>query len=221
MILFRYADVENTLVPLNHIAELEVSEDQHHSPWLTKLNIMNERVLAFDVRHRDVFADTLADIGKVPNLSDIFANIVANYDISKDQWHSRVHRQWGLFRSLWPAELLLDRRLDSKDELTRAWLITSVILLSGCIITSLMSVYLLLAQTNHVEWGAFFGGIKSLFTNGYITHSEHVLVTFVVVWHALLIVLFMHHAVQNMFYFSFSQAEIEHATKEKPLVYTS
>merc|ERR1719253_2553242 len=113
--LSRYADVENTLVPLNHIAELEHTMEQDFSPWLANMKILNERVLAFDVRHRDVYEDTLADIGRSPTLKDIILNVIKNYGNAQGVWHTRMHRSWGLFRSLWPASLLLDRRLDTSD----------------------------------------------------------------------------------------------------------
>jgi len=212
MLLLRYADVENTLVPLSHIAELEANENQHHSPWLTKLKIMNERVLAFDVRHRDVFADTLAELGKAPTIDDIFRNVISNYDVAKERWHARAHRQWGLFRSMWPAALLLDRRFDMNDEITRAWLITCSILACGSLITSLLSVFLLLFHTTHINWSIFFDSIASLFTKGYLSNSGHVLVNVIVIWHAGLIVVFVYHTIHNMFYFEFTHAEIAHAT---------
>jgi len=212
VILFRYSDVENTLVPLNHLAELECTEDQHHSPWLTRLLIMNERVLAFDVRHRDVFAETQLQLGRQPTLNNIFQNVVDHYDTSKNQWQARVHKQWGLFRSMWPAALLIDKRLDRTDNPTRQWLYTCAILLGGCILMSLLSVYLLLACTDHIAWYAFFGDFKTLFTEGYIADVGHVLVNVTVLCHAVLIVVFLYHAVFNMFYFSFTHDEIQEAT---------
>lgn len=214
MILMKYADVENTLVPLNHIAELEVNENQHHSPWLMRLRIMNERVLAFDVRHRDVFADVQSQLGKVPNLHEILQNIIDNYEVSRCQWHARVHRQWGLFRSMWPAALLVDRRLDRKDKPTQQWLLTISILLSGCIFTSCLSVYLLIWHTKHFAWSAFFSAFKSLLETGHMTDSGHVLVNVVILGHAALLIMLVHHTIHNMFYFQFSEAEIEHATHD-------
>jgi hypothetical protein len=215
MILFRYADVENTLVPLNHLAELECNENQHHSPWLTRLLIMNERVVAFDVRHRDVLAEIMLKLERTPTLDDVFVNVIDHYDSAKEQWHARVHKQWGLFRSMWPASLLMDDRLDKSDKPTRTWLYTIGILLAGCVITSLGSVYLLLAHTDHISWIAFVGDFKTLFTAGYVSDSGHVLVNLVVLWHAGLVVVFLHHAIHNMWYQKFSHEEVQAATKSK------
>jgi len=175
---------------------------------------MNERVLAFDVRHRDVFAETQLQLGRQPTLNNIFQNVVDHYDTSKNQWHARVHKQWGLFRSMWPAALLIDKRLDRTDKPTRQWLYTCAILLGGCILMSLLSVYLLLAHTDHIAWHAFFGDFKTLFTEGYISDVGHVLVNVTVLGHAVLIIVFLHHAVDNMFYFRFTHDETQEATHD-------
>jgi len=210
-ILFRYADVENTLVPLNHIAELEVTQDQDYSPWLAKMKIMNERVIAFDVRHRDVYTDALADSGRLPGLDDIIQNVIANYETASSVWHTRMHRSWGLFRSMWPAALLLDRRLDWSDKDTRSWLIASAILVLGCIITSLLSVYTCMACTSNDGWHLLAVNIKSIFTTRHFTDTATMLGDFVIVCHAVMVVVLLVNTIYNMFYFSFSKAEVDKA----------
>merc|ERR1719305_1675648 len=102
---------------------------------------MKERVIAFDVRHRDVYADTLTEVGRSPTLEDIYQNILKNYGAAREVWHTRMHRSWGFFRSLWPASLLLDRRLDRTDPETKSWLIVSSILMFGCGLISLLSIH--------------------------------------------------------------------------------
>lgn len=215
LILAKYADVEHTLVPLNHIAELEVNEDQHHSPWLMRLKIMNERVLAFDVRHRDVFADVQSQSEKTPGLHDILHSVISHYEVSRTQWHARVHRQWGLFRSMWPAALLVDKRLDRTDRPTKQWMIACSTLLGGSVITCCLSVYLLLAYTKHFAWYSFFSAAKTLLSTGYdVKESAHVLVNITVLGHVTLLIFIVHHTITNMFFFQFSQEEIEHATHD-------
>lgn len=211
-LLFRYADVENTLVPLNHIAELEVTQEQDFSPWLAKLRIMNERVLAFDVRHRDVYQDCLADLGHLPALDDVMQNVLRNYENAKSIWHTRVHRSWGLFRSMWPAALLLDRRLDGTDPDTLSWLKVSMILTVGSGITSLLSIYLFFWGTSKDAWHLMADNIKSMLTGKEVTHSATTLGNVVTIVHALTIIILLVNVVHNMFYFSFSKKELEKFT---------
>lgn len=214
LIMFQYSDVENTLVPLNHLAELEISETQQHSPWLTKLLIIDERVLSFDVRHRDVFAETQLQLGRPPTLDDILQSVIDSYDASNIQWHAKVHKQWGLFRSMWPAAILIDKRLDRTDQPTRQWLYTCAIISGGCIFMSLLSVYVLLACTAHIAWATFFSDFKTLFTEGYISDAGRVVVNGTVLAHAVLIIVFLHHAILNMFYFSLKNDGHKEATHD-------
>jgi len=213
LVLFRYADVENMLVSLNHIAELEVTQDQDSSPWLARMKIMSEQVIALDVRHRDVYSDTLADIGRQPGLDDIIQNVVANYEAAKDVWSTQIHRSWGLFRSMWPAALMLDRRLDWKDKDTRSWLQVSSIMVGGSAITSLLSVYCLLASTSHDSWHLVAVNFKSVISTHQVTHTATMLGLLIIVVHAVTVVVLLYYTIRNMFYFSFSQAEIDKAVK--------
>lgn len=214
LVLFRYADVENTLVPLNHIAELEVTQDQDSSPWLANMQILNERVIAFDVRHRDVYSDTLADLGRLPGINDIVQNVMANYESSKGVWSTQIHRNWGLFRSMWPAQLMIDRRLDWNDKDTRSWLQVSSILVVGSTITSLLSVFSLLASTSRDSWLLVAANMKSIITKQQVTHTADMLGLLIIVGHAVTVIVLLYYTVLNMFYFSFSQAEIDKAVKK-------
>lgn len=212
--LSRYADVENTLVPLNHIAELEHTMEQDFSPWLANMKILNERVLAFDVRHRDVYEDTLADIGRSPTLKDIILNVIKNYGNAQGVWHTRMHRSWGLFRSLWPASLLLDHRLDTSDPDTHTWLLVCFILLSGCVITSLLSVYIFLSATSPDTWHLFARNIKSTFTHEAYEASPTTLGNLVTIIHAVAVVVLLVSTIHNMFYFCFTPDEVQRAMKK-------
>lgn len=213
IVLFRYADVENTLVPLNHIAELEVTTEQDTSPWLANMKILNERVIAFDVRHRDVYSDTVADLGRLPGLNDIVQNIMTNYESAKGVWSTQIHRNWGLFRSMWPAALMLDRRLDWNDQETRSWLLVASVLVVASSITSLLSVFSLLSSTSRGSWIILGANMQSVITGQKWTHTACVLGLVTIVGHALMLLGLLYYTVLNMFYFSFSQAEIDRTVK--------
>merc|ERR1740117_1660604 len=99
--LLRYADIENTLVPLNRIVEQDYHKHNRQCPWLSQLQGMNERVFSFDARHRDVVGLVQEKLGKPPTVRDIVQNMVDNYDHAYRFWEQRDHRSWGLFRSMW------------------------------------------------------------------------------------------------------------------------
>jgi hypothetical protein len=188
--------------------------EQDFSPWLANMKILNERVLAFDVRHRDVYEDTLADIGRSPTLKDIILNVIKNYGNAQGVWHTRMHRSWGLFRSLWPASLLLDRRLDTSDPDTHTWLLVCFILLSGCVITSLLSVYIFLSATSPDTWHLFARNIKSTFTHEAYEASPTTLGNLVTIIHAVAVVLLLVSTIHNMFYFCFTPDEVQRTMKK-------
>lgn len=201
--LLRYADIENTLVPLNRIAEQDYTKTQRNCPWLSQLTVLNERVLAFDTRHRDVVGATASSIGKSPTIDDIIANIIANYDDAHKIWLRRHHHNWGLFKSMWPASVLLDSRLDRKDPETNSWFTVFEICGSSCLMASALSLYILFACTSDQAWHGFFTLIKfALAGNFGSIESEMVLANMMLMWHAVMIVLFVYRSVFNMFYFS-------------------
>merc|ERR1719181_868930 len=104
---------------------------------------MNERVLSFDARHRDVVGDCERRTGKAPTLFDVVCNMIDNYSSAHSIWERRVHHNWGLFKSLWPASVLLDVRLDRQDPETWEWIKVFGVLGGGCSIVCLLSLYLL------------------------------------------------------------------------------
>merc|ERR1719401_1138995 len=106
-----------------------------------------------------------------------------------------THRSWGLFRSMWPASVLVDHRLDRQDKDTRAWLKVFAILCVGCIFVSSTSLYFLFEHTS------------TIITNvkGFTTMDSEALLKDIVLWvHAVVIFVFLMRAIINMFYFKFN-----------------
>ena len=126
---------------LNRICEHDLTKDKRDCPWLSNIHVLNERLLAFDARHRDVVGATEHAIGKAPTINDIVQNMLDKYDNAYKYWSNRKHRNWGLFRSMWPASVFLDRRLDRRDRETRAWLTVFAILVAGCSLVSVGSMW--------------------------------------------------------------------------------
>jgi len=205
--LFRWIDIENTLVPLSRICEQDYTKTKRGCPWLAKIQVMNERVLAFDARQRDIVGEAQADVGKAPSIQDVMQNIINHYDVVNASWQTRTHRGWGLTRSMWPASLLLDRRLDSNDADTRAWLYVFAILSSGCIIVSIFSIYLLYFCTSENAWPAFLLDLHMLFAgDAKSIDTEALLANVVLVFHGLLIGRFIYSTINGMFYLKVKSA---------------
>lgn len=193
-ILWLYADIENTLVPLNRIVEQDYTDTQRHCPWLGKLQAMNERVLAFDARHRDVVGAAQKSLGHSPTIRDIMLNIIEHYEDARVIWGRLNHRHWGLFRSMWPASVLVDRRLDRNDPETKAWISVYTILATLCSLASLLSMYILSA------YGGCIDMMRMVFAGQFsLIKTETIMANFVLVSHGLLIVVFVYRTVLNMF----------------------
>lgn len=204
--LLRYADIENTLMPLNRIVEEDYTKNNRKCPWLTKIEVLNERVLAFDARHRDVVGSVKAKLGQAPTIREVVQSIIDNYDRAHKVWQVRMHRGWGLFRSMWLASVLLDRRLDRHDPETRAWLTVFTILGSGCLAASMCSLYLLFMCTDEHSWQGFFLMIKLLVTGDLaMIDTESMLANAVLLLHGLLIVVFIYRTICSMFYFKMKE----------------
>lgn len=188
----KYVDIEDSLIPLNRLAEKDYSQENRHCATLAKVLAMDERVMAFDARHRDIIGECESSLGRKPTLDDIFKKIIEGYEAAHIMRAKHVNHHWGLFRSLWPASVLVDRRLDWRDSRTREWLISFNSLLGACIFAALISVLF------------FFRNIyENLSRPEYITHrSAIVLDTAVLVCHGILVTLFLHHTVHGMFFFS-------------------
>lgn len=186
--LLRYADIENTLVPLNRIVEPDYNQATQGCPWLSQIRVLNERILAFDARHRDVVGATQMELGKAPTIDDIVQNMIDHYDHATIRWQRRMHRDWGLFRSMWPASVLLDGRMDRADADTRAWLTVFVILSSGCALVSIFSLYLLFFK---MLWMPVGGTLESAL----------ILADAVLTFHGMIIIIFIYRTIMNMFYF--------------------
>jgi len=157
-------------------------------------------VLAFDAGTRDVIGETEAAIQKAPTIADVVQNMISHYDTSYSLYMKQTHNEWGLFRSMWIASVLLDRRLDRQDDDTRSWFMVFAILVAASALTSAMSIYALFCGASSTAWNslasvfasALKGGISSVDPGSLLAHL-------VLIVHALLIVVFIHHALRNMF----------------------
>lgn len=212
--LFKYADVEKTLVPLNRIAELDLSQAQNYRPWLANAKVVNERVIAFHVRHRDLYSDTMTDIGRAPRLRDLMQSVINSYESASRSWSARKDGSWGLFRSMWPAELLMNRQLDWNDKETRSWLQVSFIVAGASATLSLLSAYSLLAALSSDKWQIFAANIKSAIETRHVSHTATNLALVVSVCHAVLVIVLMVKAIRGMFYFSLTEGDAHETVKE-------
>lgn len=212
--LFKYADVEKTLVPLNRIAELDLSQAQNYRPWLANAKVVNERVIAFHVRHRDLYSDTMTDIGRAPRLRDLMQSVINSYESASRSWSARKDGSWGLFRSMWPAELLMNCQLDWNDKETRSWLQVSFIVAGASATLSLLSAYSLLAALSSDKWQIFAANIKSAIETRHVSHTATNLALVVNVCHAVLVIVLMVKAIRGMFYFSLTEGEAHETMKE-------
>jgi hypothetical protein len=197
-VLQHNADIENTLIPLNRIVEQDYTKDNQSCPWLAKLKVLNERVVAWDARHRDVVGDTLDSLsGQAPTIDDIVQNLLGNYDKAHRAWKRQAHRPWGFFRSMWPAAVLVDKRMARHGD-TKTWLVVFAIVSTMCLLTSVFSVYILFTATSQIfEAPALM--------NGGSLNTEALLYDFVLAWHAILIFAFLTHTVRNMFFHAWQQ----------------
>jgi len=196
--LARYSDIEKTLVPLNRISERDTAKGTQGT-FLGRVTKMNERILAMDARKRDVVGDCQKQAGKAPTLDDVITNLVNNYKNAEQIWGKRRHREWGLFRSMWPTSVLVDIRLDRQDPDTRAWLLSFTLLGCGCMITSTASLYLLFFRI------LFTGSLEAV----HQLSTEVMLGDAVLVFHGMLIIVFIYRSIKNMFYFAFEKKESE------------
>jgi len=203
----RYAEIENTLVPLNRLAERDYDKDDRTLKFLSKLEAMNERVLAFDARNRDVVGSIKEEIGRAPALSDIFENLIKTYDEAAERFYTtRKHFGWGFFRSLWPAALLVDRRLNFEDPKTRSWLYAFLAFIVISLVVSLFSI------------GFFVASIYRNFHIGWLHQqknpsadmvTETLLANAVLLCHLGLVIFFAHRAIRGMFYFEIHTGVVE------------
>jgi hypothetical protein len=208
--LVRYVDIENTLMPLNRICEQDYSQNQKNCPWLEQIQVLSERILAFDARHRDIVGVAAAKLKRPPTLNDVIVNLVEHYDKSHNFWKKRKHRGWGLFRSMWPACVLVDHRLDWHDPETRGWLTVFAALSSGCLVVSALCLYLLFACTSdHAMMGAF-EFLQKLFTGQFnALRSEAVVANVVMVLHGVLILVFINNTCREMFHLKSTGKKLE------------
>lgn len=203
----RYAEIENTLVPLNRLAERDYNKDDRSFKFLSKCQAMNERVLAFDARHRDVVGSVRDEIGEKPALSDIFENLIKTYDEASERFYTtRKHYGWGFFRSLWPAALLVDRRLNFEDPKTRSWLF---VFLTFMVITTVVLAFSICFFTASIYRNFHIGWLHQQKSPSADTVTETLLANAVLLVHALLVIFFVHRAIRGMFYFEIHTGQVE------------
>jgi len=201
----RYAEIENTLLPLNRLVERDYTKDDRFFPSLASLQALNERVLAFDARTRDVVGDVWDKNEKRPSLADVFQHIIDTYDEASHRFYrNKKHYEWGFFRSLWPAAVLVDTRLDWHEPKTRSWLCVFAILLAGCIVVLFCSVCFFVASI----WRNVLLGAQYRISNfGVVTETGLAIV--VLLCHFLVVVFFLNRTIRGMFYFDIRYSEVD------------
>lgn len=194
---------------MNRIIERDYSKDDRNFRTLGDMKAIYERVACWDARHRDVVGEVTDQLGRPPPLSAVMENLITNYDsAAEDFYGAKTHFEWGFFRSLWPAALLVDhRRLDWNDRDTRHWLIVVTMILVGSLFTSFVSLCFFVSATYRNISIAFLAD-KDIKHHGFV--SETMLANAVLLAHALIVLYFLHCAYHGMFHF-----EIK-STKEVP-----
>jgi len=169
---------------------------------------MDERVLAYDASHRDVVGSIKEEIGKAPALNDIFENLIKTYDEASERFHKMKQKDgiWGFFRSLWPAALLVDKRIDFSDPKTRSWLFVFFTFVAMSLVVSVFSICF------------FIASIYRNFHIGWLYQQKHPeadavtetwLANTVVLCHAVLVFYFGHCSLRGMFYFEINTGVLE------------
>lgn len=223
----RYTEIENTLIPLNRLIERDykkgLDEDDEvvsgDLPVLSTLKALNERVLCYEARNRDIVGSTMENLGRAPKLDDILRNILETYSESSKMFYTRKkHNAWGFFRSLWPAAVLVDKRLDSGDPKTRSWLITFGIIAFGSILVSFFSICFFLSSIyRNIKLGYKYHGELSTSGIGSYVVTETALGNLVLSAHAFYVLFFIHKTIRGMFYFEIqTPAVYSDATGEIP-----
>jgi len=208
----RLTEIENTLIPLNKLVERDYRkglDDEHHVrsgslPSLSKLQALDERVLCFDARHRDIVGDVMEQFGRAPKLEDILQNILDTYEqASENFFDNRRHKKWGFFRSLWPAAVLVDKRLDRNDPRTRSWLIIFGIISVGIMVVFLFSMCFFISSIyRNILLGRKYQAKWSISTPYGNVVTETVLGNIVLSVHALQLLYFVHKTIRGLFYYS-------------------
>lgn len=184
----RYAEIENVLIPLNRIVERDYTEKNRRCPYLGEIRAMDERVVAFDARHRDIVGEVMKKKGAKPTLKDIVEDIIQNYDRANRHYKKhkdRLDHAWGLFKSLWPAAVLVDERLDRKDPYTWEWLLVFGLTCSLCLMATFISLIYFFLVT--------FDRVHEL-------RSERFLKRVVMMFHGLIVFYFIYRTIYGMFY---------------------
>lgn len=205
----QYADVENMLVPLNRLVEQDYTQHNRQCPWLAKLVVMNERVLAKDVRNNNTIKRARLALGKDHvTIGEVVDNLMENYDevhrswLARTRYESKTNRQreW-VFRAMWPVAALTSRNMDWKDPETRDWVVVLGILLSVSVIASGASLFILFwccetsgSPLSIALWRAWYaGGVKSIPTDDILANA-------VMCYHSLVVLWLIYRSVWGMFY---------------------
>jgi len=207
----RFAEIENTLIPLNRLVERDykkgLDENEHARsgdlPCLSTLKALNERVLCYDARNRDIVGNAMEELGRAPKLDDILQNIIDTYAEASEMFYTKKkHYSWGFFRSLWPAAVLVDKRLDRDDPKTRSWLATFLIVAVGSLVVSFFSTCFFISSIyRNIKLGyEHHAELTSVGPLSYVV-TESALGNFVLSVHAFYVLYFVHKTIRGMFYF--------------------
>lgn len=216
---YRYTDLDSLLVPLNVLVERDCSNSTRRLPQIASLQALDEVVLAHDARWRDVVGHSMDKVGKRPTLCDVVQNILDTYDHASEDYsnwkRSNPREAWGFFKSLWPAALLLDPRLDySEDKKTRDWRYVIGSLLVLCIVILFISLMFFVASVRRYLELRTHIGIAAPY-RGYLT--EIWLAISVLAVHFAVILFFIERTIQGMFFFAIKAAG-KHDARRNPVV---
>lgn len=204
----RFAEIENTLLPLNRLAERLYNKDCNRLLALADFAVLNERVLAYDARKRDIVGDCLKELNKAPSIDEIFKHITDNYGEASARFYStRKHYGWGFFRSLWPAAVLMDRRLDRQEPKTRSWLYVCGILGAGCVVVLFCSMcFFIQSIWRNLLLAKYYKSKEIAF--GFSVVTETGLAVVVLLGHLFIVMSFFHLAFRGMFYFEIKGSKL-------------
>jgi hypothetical protein len=204
-----YADIDRLLVTLNCIAEQDYTRNNRKCPWLADVEILNERVLCRDVRNNDVHRRTRRKAGKESaTIGEVVRNLKENYEVMHETWvktwrlksQSREQKEW-VFRAMWPAAVLTNKRMDVQDPETWQWVCVIALMLTCSSLVSLMSLVVLLlccessgSLLSEVLWRTLrTGGLKAIPTDAILGNA-------VLISHCLIVCFFLYRSIWGMFY---------------------
>jgi len=203
-----YTEVENMLVPLNRIVEQDYTKHNRKCPWLSEIEVANERVLAKDVRDKDIFerSQRLTQKERL-TIDDIVDNILLHYENLHAEWLANKHsgmesqRAKWVFKAMWPVAVLFHTRMDWQDAETRQWMYVLGIMLSGSLLASLLSLFMLISFCDPVASLVEASLWQSVLTGRWdVLRTDAILANVVLTSHGFLVLFFLYRTIWGMFY---------------------